>query len=51
VPPHRVHETAVLLSEMNADVMEKVYRHIGHSVIMDEVLSAGDFIFTDFMAK
>src|SRR5205814_7082533 len=36
VPVERVHETTRILREMNAEVTEKIYERIGHTIVQDE---------------
>jgi len=36
VPVERVHDTARILKEMNASVIERIYERIGHTIIQDE---------------
>lgn len=45
VPVERVYATTNILKEMNADVVEKVYPHIGHTIIGDEIEQANKFVF------
>lgn len=45
VPVERVHETADLLRKMGAEVTEKVYPHMGHTISHDEIVQANHLIF------
>ena len=45
VPVARVRETAALLVRMNADVLEKVYPGMGHTITGDELRSAAKHVF------
>lgn len=40
IPVERVHETARVLAEMDADVDERIYPGLGHTVIEDEIEAA-----------
>lgn len=44
IPLQRVHETTALLKAMGADVMEKIYPQMGHTIIEDELEQAGRII-------
>lgn len=46
VPVERVHETTVILKEMNANVVEKVYTNMGHIVTQDEIDVANKLVFS-----
>lgn len=37
IPPERVKETAVLFREMGGQVTEKIYPHMGHTIVQDEI--------------
>lgn len=37
IPLQRVHETTTLLKAMNANVIEKIYPQMGHTIIDDEI--------------
>lgn len=45
VPVERVRETAKILRSMNADVTEKIYPGMGHTISRDEVTLANKLIF------
>jgi phospholipase/carboxylesterase len=45
VPPSRVRETTAMLRELNADVTEKLYPAIGHTITPEELNSANELIF------
>ena len=45
VPVERVHATVDILKSMNANVTEKVYENMGHTVSQDEIDHANKFIF------
>jgi phospholipase/carboxylesterase len=45
VPVARVHATTNLLLNMNADVSEKVYDNMGHTISQDEIKRAGAKVF------
>jgi phospholipase/carboxylesterase len=45
VPVARVHETAALLTRMNADVLEKVYPGMGHTITAGELAVASRHVF------
>jgi phospholipase/carboxylesterase len=45
VPVARVHETAALLTRMNADVLEKVYPGMGHTIMGEELAAATAHVF------
>lgn len=40
IPLQRVHETTALLKAMGAQVTEKIYPHMGHTIIDDEIEAA-----------
>jgi Predicted esterase len=40
VPVDRVHETADVLTGMHAKVVKKIYKHMGHTIIEDEINEA-----------
>ncbi len=44
VPLERVHETAVALQSLGADVTEKIYPGMGHTIIQDEIDQARKLI-------
>jgi phospholipase/carboxylesterase len=45
VPVARVHETAALLRKMHADVLEKVYPGMGHTITAEELAAATAHVF------
>ena len=45
VPVERVHETASILKNMNAEVTEKIYDNMGHTINQDEIDNANRLIF------
>ena len=44
IPVERVHETARVLGEMGAEVDERIYPGLGHTVIEDEIAAAGAIV-------
>lgn len=46
VPVERVFETTAVLKEMKADVTEKIYEDMGHTINTDEIQKANELIFT-----
>ncbi|GAB3220627.1 alpha/beta hydrolase [Spirosoma arcticum] len=46
VPVKRVHESTVLLKSMGANITEKVYVNMGHTISQDEINAANSLIFT-----
>lgn len=45
VPVHRVYETGHILKNMGADLTEKIYYNMGHTVNQDELDQVNHFIF------
>lgn len=45
VPVERVYASSNILRDMNADVTEKIYANMGHTINQDEINMAGDLIF------
>lgn len=45
VPVERVHATTNILKKMNADVTEKIYNNMGHTINEDEIKNANALIF------
>lgn len=45
VPVERVYATTNILKDMNADVTEKVYPNMGHTITQDEINNANTLIF------
>lgn len=45
VPVERVYATTRMLKEMHAKVTEKIYDHMGHTIIQDEINQANRLIF------
>lgn len=46
VPVERVHASSKILRNMNADVLEKVYSNMGHTISADEIYQANRIVFT-----
>jgi phospholipase/carboxylesterase len=46
VPVERVYATSNILKDMNADVTEKVYAGMGHTINQDEIDNANKLVFT-----
>ena len=46
VPLQRVRETSSLLKSMNANVIDKVYINMGHTIADDEIVQANKLVFT-----
>ena len=47
VPVERVHETTRILRTMNADVIEKIYERIGHTIVQDEFDHANKILYRE----
>jgi len=45
VPVERVYATTNILKDMNAEVTEKVYNNMGHTIIHDEIETANKVVF------
>jgi len=45
VPVERVNDSASLLEKMNATVIKKIYKNMGHTINQDEIRSVNEFIF------
>jgi phospholipase/carboxylesterase len=45
VPLERFLASANILKDMNAEVVEKVYNHMGHRINQDEIDTANEFVF------
>lgn len=45
VPVERVYASSNILRQMNADVTEKVYDNMGHTITMDEIEKANSLLF------
>lgn len=45
VPAERVHSTTEILKSMNADVTEKIYENMGHTICGDEIELANKLVF------
>jgi phospholipase/carboxylesterase len=45
VPVERVHASADVLKSMHANVITKVYKHMGHTINEDEIQNANSFVF------
>jgi phospholipase/carboxylesterase len=46
VPAERVYATTKILKSMNANVTEKIYENMGHTIIMNEIELANKLVFT-----
>lgn len=47
IPVERVYATSNILRQMNAQVTEKVYENMGHTITQDEIDQANKFIFSN----
>ena len=47
VPVERVYATSNILKTMHADVIEKIYSNMGHTINQDEIKNANEHIFAD----
>lgn len=47
VPVQRVQETVEVLQEMNADVVEKFYKNMGHTITYEEIKDANEHVFSN----
>lgn len=47
IPVARVHETVKTLKAMNASIKEKIYPGMGHTVSMEELTLANEFVFNN----
>jgi phospholipase/carboxylesterase len=47
VPVNRVHATTNILQNMHADVTEKVYENMGHTISQDEIEKANALVFNN----
>ena len=45
IPVERVYATTAILKNMNADVTEKIYNNMGHTINQDEIESANEIVF------
>jgi len=45
VPVERVHETTRILKSMNADVTEKIFQNMGHTITKDEIDLTNELVF------
>ena len=45
IPVERVHATTHILKKMHADVTERIYENMGHTISQDEIDLANDFVF------
>lgn len=45
IPVERVHETAKILTNMNASVQEKIFPNIGHTITEDAIVLANNWVF------
>ena len=46
VPVARVHETTQILQSMNADVTQKIFPNMGHTITKEEIYFANELVFT-----
>lgn len=46
VPVERVHASAEILAQMNAQVTKKIYKNMGHTINQDEINLVSELIFT-----
>ncbi|HVI47319.1 MAG TPA: dienelactone hydrolase family protein [Chitinophaga sp.] len=46
VPVQRVHDTTGILKRMGADVTEKIYDNMGHTIIQEEINLANQLVFS-----
>jgi phospholipase/carboxylesterase len=46
VPVQRVNESEAILKRMNASVIKKVYKNMGHTISQDEIKMVNEFIFS-----
>jgi phospholipase/carboxylesterase len=46
VPVERVNDSASLLEKMNATVIKKIYKNMGHTINQDEIGTVNEFIFS-----
>jgi len=46
VPVERVYATSNIMRSMNADLAEKVYSNMGHTIIQDEIAQANKLVFS-----
>ena len=51
VPVERVHETTSILKSMNAEVTEKIYNNMGHTINQDEIDNANRIVFNNQTVK
>lgn len=47
VPVQRVNESEVVLKKMNASVVKKVYKNMGHTINQDEINTVNELIFSN----
>jgi phospholipase/carboxylesterase len=45
VPVERVHETTEILRSMNANVTEKIFQNMGHTITQNEIDLANELVF------
>lgn len=45
VPVDRVEQTAAILDKMNASVTKRIYKNMGHTIIMEEIETVNEVIF------
>ena len=51
VPVERVHATTAILKEMNADVTEKIYSNMGHTISQEEIELANRLVLNPQMVS
>lgn len=51
VPVERVYATANIFKAMGADVKEKIYANMGHTISQDELTNANNIVFATAVAK
>jgi phospholipase/carboxylesterase len=51
IPVERVYATTNILKNMNADVTEKVYNNMGHTINQDEIENANKLVFNGLSVK
>ena len=45
IPVQRVHQTTEILKSMNADVTEKIFENMGHTITKNEIDLANELVF------
>lgn len=51
VPVERVYATANIMRDMHADITEKVYSNMGHTITRDEIENANNLVFNSKVIK